>query len=275
VIVSRNQEGKPFAKVHMLVVRELTIGDKLSMRSGQKGVIGNIMEEEDMAHTSYGMAPDVIFNPHSLPSRMTINTPMEVLLAKVCAIKGVITDGTMFRKTNMPKVQAELEKLGFHSSGKEKLYNGMNGKAIDYAIFIGPVYYQRLQKFVSETIYAVSQGSTDALTRQPLDGKSSNGGMRVGEMEKDVLVSNGVPRFLSEKFFEHSDVFPLYNCRGCGKQAVVNHKIGRYKCSKCGDDADIAEVQSSWSSKTFVQEIQSMGVGMRMSLAPFQYEEHL
>ena len=274
VIVSRNQEGKPFAKVHLMIVRECTIGDKFSMRSGQKGVAGNIMDEEDMPFTEEGIVPDVIFNPHSLPSRMTINTLMEVVLAKVCALRGVVTDGTMFRKTDIPSVQRELEKLGFNPSGKERMYNGMSGKWIDYEIFIGPVYYQRLQKFVNETIYAVSQGSTDAITRQPLEGKSSNGGHRIGEMEKDVLVGNGLSRFLSEKFYDHSNGFKVYICRGCGKYAIVNHKLKRYKCKQCGDNADIAEVDSSWTAKLFIQEMRSMNIGVRPALTPYEYEEY-
>jgi DNA-directed RNA polymerase II subunit RPB2 len=274
VIVSRNQEGKPFVKVQLMIVRECTVGDKFSMRSGQKGVAGNIMDEEDMPFTESGIVPDVVFNPHSLPSRMTINTLMEILLAKVCALKGVVTDGTMFRKTDMPKVQKELGELGFNPSGKERMYNGMSGKWIDYEIFIGPVYYQRLQKFVNETIYAVSHGSTDAITRQPLEGKSSNGGLRIGEMEKDVLISNGLSRFLSEKFYDHSDGFKVYICRGCGKYATVNHKLKRYRCKQCGDNADIAEVDSSWTAKLFMQEMRSMNIGARPSLTPYEYESY-
>ena len=274
VIVSRNQEGKPFAKVQLMIIRECTIGDKFSMRSGQKGVAGNVMDEEDMPFTENGIVPDVIFNPHSLPSRMTINTLMEILLAKVCALKGVVTDGTMFRKTDMPKVQSELAELGFNPSGKERMYNGMNGKYIDYEIFIGPVYYQRLQKFVNEQIYAVSHGSTDAITRQPLDGKSSNGGLRAGEMEKDALISNGLSRFLSEKFYDHSNGYKVYICRGCGKYATVNHKLKRYKCKQCGDNSDIAEVDSSWTAKLFMQEMHSMNIGARPSLSPYEYEKH-
>jgi DNA-directed RNA polymerase beta subunit len=272
VIVSRNQEGKPFAKVQLLVIREVAIGDKFSQRSGQKGVVGLVMDEEDMPFTKNGMTPDIIFNPHSMPSRMTINTPMETLLAKLCAIQGTTTDGTIFRKTDMPSVQKELAKHGFNPSGKERMYNGMSGKWIDYEIFIGPVFYQRLQKFVSETIYAVSHGSTDAITRQPLDGKSSNGGLRVGEMEKDVLICNGLSRFLSEKFFDHSDGYKIYICRGCGKNAIVNHKLKKYQCKTCGDDADIAEVDSSWTSKLFMQELQGMNIGARPKLEPYTYE---
>lgn len=274
VIVSRNQEGKPFAKVQLMVIRECTVGDKFSMRSGQKGVAGLLMNEEDMPFTEDGIVPDIIFNPHSMPSRMTINTLMEVLLAKTCALKGVTTDGTMFRKTNMPEIQKELKSYGFNSSGKERMYNGMSGKWIDTEIFIGPVYYQRLQKFVSEQIYAVSHGSTDAITRQPLDGKSSNGGLRVGEMEKDVLISNGLSRFLSEKFYDHSDGFKTYICRGCGKYAIVNHRLKRYRCSRCDSNADIAEIDSSWTAKLLTQEMHSMNIGARPTLKPFEYESY-
>lgn len=274
VIVTRNQEGKPFAKVHLMIIRNVAIGDKFSMRSGQKGVAGMIMEEEDMPFTKTGMVPDFIFNPHSLPSRMTVNTLLEVVLAKVCALKGVSTDGTIFRKTNIPNVQAELKTLGFNSSGTERLYNGMTGKWIDCEIFIGPVYYQRLQKFVSETIHAVASGSTDVLTRQPLDGKSSNGGLRIGEMEKDVLIGNGVARFLSEKFFDHSDGFRVYICRGCGKYATANHKLQDYACKICKDDADIAEIDSSWSAKLFLQEVRTLNISVQTKLAPYRYESY-
>lgn len=273
-VISRNQEGKPFAKVQLLVIRDCSIGDKFSQRTGQKGVMGNTMPAEDMPFTASGIVPDIIFNPHSLPSRMTINTIMEVLMSKVCALKGTVTDGTIFKKTNMPKIQEELASYGFNPSGKERMYCGMTGKWIDYEIFIGPIYYQRLQKFVNETIYAVSHGSTDAITRQPLEGKSSNGGLRVGEMEKDILIGNGLSRFLSEKFYDHSDGFNVYICRGCGKYATVNHKLKRYKCKKCNDNADITEVASSWTSKTLFQEAHSMNIGIRPYLTPYEYETY-
>lgn len=248
------------------------MGDKFSMRSGQKGVVGLVMDEEDMPFTKEGFTPDVIFNPHSIPSRMTINTLMEVTLAKVCSLKGTTTDGTLFRKTNMPLIRKEMEKLGFNSSGKERLYNGMTGKWIDCQIFIGPVYYQRIQKFASKAVYAVSKGSTDAITRQPLEGKSNNGGLRIGEMEKDVLLSSGLSRFLSEKFYDHSDNFKVYICRGCGKYATVNHKLKLHNCKTCGNNSDISEIDSSWTSKLFMQEIHGMNIGARPRLTPYEYE---
>ncbi len=242
-----------------------------SMRSGQKGVAGNIMNEEDMPFSSNGMIPDVIFNPHSLPSRMTINTPMEMLIGKTFALKGKVTDGTIFRKTNIPEIQQELKKMGFNPAGTEQLYNGMTGKYIDYEIFVGVAFYQRLEKFVNETIYAVSRGSTDAVTRQPLDGKSSNGGLRIGEMETQALSCNGVSRFIAEKLFDHSDGFDVYICRRCGDPAIVNHDLKLYKCKTCGDNADIAKVPSSWATKLFMQELKSIGVGVKSHLKPYRF----
>ena len=273
VIVSRNQDGKLFAKVQLMIVREVVIGDKFSMRSGQKGVICLMANEEEMPFTASGFSPDVIFNPFSLPSRMTVNTVLEVLFAKVCAIKGITTDGTMFKHFNFDKIQDELKALGFNRSGVEKLYNGQNGKAIDYEIFIGPAYYQRLQKFANKQFQASSYGSTDAITRQPLQGKASNGGLRLGYMEKDAMSANGISRFLSEKMYDHSNRFKVYICRSCGGYSTVNIEQNRYKCNRCKDHAIIEEVDSSWTSKLFFQEIQTMNVGTKMELQEYKFEK--
>ena len=136
---------------------------------------------------------------------------------------------------------------------------------------MGPTYYQRLQKFVIDTVYSISQGPTDSMTRQPLVGKSSDGGIRIGEMERDVIAAHGSSKFLREKFFDHSDGFTEYICR-CGKSAVVNVRKNIYKCKYCKDNADIAAVPTSWSSKLFMQEMESMNVGIRRHLKPFTYE---
>jgi DNA-directed RNA polymerase beta subunit len=271
VVVSRNQDGKPFAKVQLAVVREVQVGDKFSQRTGQKGVCGYLMKEADMPFTADGITPDLIFNPHSLPSRMTINTIYEVITAKLSAAKCETTDGTFFRKSNIEVIRKELRELGMNEYGKEQLYNGMTGKKIDYQIFIGPMFYQRLQKFVAESIRAVSHGSTDALTRQPLSGKASNGGSRIGEMGKDILTANGLARFLSEKFVDHSDGFIVYICRGCGGFSIVNRKYSIYKCKTCGDNADIAEVDTKFAAKLFIQELRTMNIGFRPRLKPFTY----
>lgn len=146
------------------------------------------------------------------------------------------------------------------------MYNGITGEYIDAEIFIGPTYYQRLQKFTIDTMYSVANGPSDIITLQPLDGgKGSGGGLRIGEMERDVIVSHGAPRFLDEKFRNHSDGYTEYVCR-CGKSAVVNYEKGIYKCNYCKDNADIVAYPTTWSSKLFVQEMESMNVGIRLSL---------
>lgn len=274
VIVSRNQDGKLFAKIQLMIVREVVIGDKFSMRSGQKGVICLMADENEMPFTKQGFSPDVIFNPFSLPSRMTVNTILEVLFAKMCAVKGITTDGTIFKKFNFSKIQDELESHGFNRSGVERLYNGQNGKSIDYEIFIGPAYYQRLQKFANKQFQASSYGSTDAITRQPLQGKASNGGLRIGYMEKDSATSNGLSKFLAEKMYDHSNGFKVYICRNCGQFGIVNLKASKFKCNKCRDMAQIVEIDSSWTSKLFLQEIATMGVGTRLNLEKLKFQNY-
>lgn len=274
VIVSRNQEGKPFAKVQLMINHEPQIGDKFAQRNGQKGVLGNILKESNMPFTSSGMVPDIIFNPHSFPSRMTISSLMELLMGKIAANKAQLRDCTIFKKNNIESMIEELKQLGLNPYGRERLYCGINGKFIDTEIFIGPIYYQRIQKFASSQIYAVSHGSTDAITRQPLDGKSSHGGLRLGEMEKDVIIANGLCSFLSEKFFDHSDGFKIYACRGCGKFAIVNKRRNIYQCRQCKDNAFIAEIDSSWSAKLFIQELNSMNIGTQMKMKPYEFFEY-
>jgi DNA-directed RNA polymerase II subunit RPB2 len=271
VVVGRNQDGKPFVKVQFMVSRECEIGDKFATRAGQKGVVSNILNEEDMPFTESGIVPDIIFSPFSLPGRMTVNYIIEMLLAKLCALKGITTDGTTFSNLNIRAIQYELKALGHNSTGVEKMYNGMNGKMIECEIFIGPVFYQRLQKFSSKEITSSSQGSTDALTRQPVSGK--RGGQRIGYMEKDTLVGNGLARFITEKFYNHSDGFKIYICRGCGNQATVNVAQSIYSCKRCGDLADIAEIDSSWTSQMFMHELRSMNIGVMPFLQPYEYEK--
>lgn len=139
-------------------------------------------------------------------------------------------------------------------------------------IFIGPTYYQRLMKFTLDTIYSISAGPSDAITYQPLDGKSSGGGLRVGEMERDCLIAHGSSRFINEKYFSHSDSYTEYVCR-CGKTAVCNIAKGIYKCNYCKDNADIVAFPTSWSAKLFVHELESMNVGIKRLPEPFTYTE--
>lgn len=271
VVIAKNQEGRTFIKIKLAMTRRVIIGDKFAMRNGQKGVCSMIIREEDMPFTADGAIPDIIFNPFGLPSRMTINLLQEIGLAKPCAARGVTTDQTIFRKAQLKMISAELVAAGFHPNGVERLYCGSTGKYIDTMIFMGPGFYQRLQKFVDDTIYAASSGSSDPITRQPTPGKASNGSIKIGEMEKDVLMANGLSRFTHEKFYKHSSGYTMNLCRRCGEQAIVNHAQKIYRCKHCKSRADIVEVDSSWSSKLAQFEMSSMGIGIKRNIAPFTY----
>lgn len=268
VIVSRNQDGKAFAKVQLLILGDVQMGDKFSQRSGQKGVVGMLFDEESGPHTEDGIVPDIIFNPFSFPSRMTTSTLKEVIIAKVCALIGFTIDVSIFKKLDITYFMEKLGKLGYRTDGCERMYVGRTGKWIDTRIFTGPMYYQRLQKFPDDTIYAVSHGSSDVVSRQPLEGKSSNGGLRIGEMAKDCIEGDGNNRFLAEKMFSHSNYHKRYVCRGCGYPPIVNAKKDIYICKRCGDNADIAWIHSSWVSKLLFQELNGMNIGTQIKLEP-------
>jgi DNA-directed RNA polymerase II subunit RPB2 len=202
---------------------------------------------------------------------MTIGQLYESQVGNWCAMKGTHTDATVFKKIDIESIGDELESMGLHRHGYHRLYSGITGEYIDALIFMGPTYYQRLQKFVTDTVYSISQGPTDSLTHQQLDGKTAQGGIRIGEMERDCICARGASKFLSEKFFDHSDGFTEYVCR-CGKAAIVNVEKNIYKCKYCKDNADIVAVPTSWSSKLFMQEMETMNVGIRRHIAPFVYE---
>lgn len=243
-----------------------------SARSGQKGTIGLTLYDEDMPCTENGIKPSIIMNPHGLPSRMTIGQLIESLSGTLCAEKCAQVDATMFKKVDVESIAIELENLGLDRYGYQRLYSGITGEYIDCEIFMGPTYYQRLQKFTIDTQYATAKGASDILTYQPNDGKSSSGGLRLGEMELWALESHGGAKLMTEKLLSHSDGFTEYICKNCGKTAVVNQKENIYKCNYCKDNADIYAAPTSWSAKLFVQELESMNVGIRRKGDPYTYE---
>jgi DNA-directed RNA polymerase beta subunit len=242
-----------------------------SSRAGQKSTLGLSLRESDMPSTEDGIRPSIIINPHAIPSRMTCGQLIESLAGGLCAAKCTQTDATIFNKVDIESIATELEDLGLDRYGYRRLYNGITGEYIDAEIFMGPTYYQMLQKFTIDTIYAITNGPSDAITYQPLDGMGSGGGLRIGEMERDVIASHGASRFLAEKFFDHSDGFTEYVCR-CGKSAICNIEKGIYKCNYCKDNADIIGYNNSWSSKLFIHELETLGVGIRRVPEPFKYE---
>jgi len=266
----RDEIGKRIAKVALRKVRSVVVGDKFSSRSGQKGVCALLMKESDMPTTVDGIRPSMIFNPHGMPSRMTCAQLIESLMGNLCAIKGTNYDATMFKKVDIDTIANELEKYGYNKYGYDRLISGITGEYMDTLIFFGPTYYQRLQKFVTDAEYSVTNALTDVVTMQPLDGQGSGGGLKIGEMEKDVLVSHGASLTLNEKFSYHSDGYIEYICK-CGKAAIINHKYNIYKCNYCGDNADISAIPSSWTSKLFMQELESINIGVRRKPKPYQF----
>jgi DNA-directed RNA polymerase beta subunit len=273
VIVSKNEDGNRIVKVSYRKIRPLEVGDKMSSRSGQKGIAAMLMTEADMPFTTSGICPDIIFNPHGIPTRMTCSQLIESLLGNICAIRGAHYDGTIFKAVDFESFSEALVQYGFNKYGNERMISGITGEFIDTEIFFGPVFYQRLLKFVLDSEYAVKNAMTDAITHQPLDGMASNGGLRIGEMERDTLSSHGSSMFLREKFFNHSDGYTVYLCR-CGSHAIVNVAAGEYKCKKCGDLADIVAVKTSWTSKLFMQEMISCNIGVRQFIKPYNFSSH-
>ena len=261
-------------KTHIFYYRESMYSPPIwtgnSSRAGQKGICASLMDEANMPFTSTGIRPDLIFNPHGIPSRMTCSQLIESLVGNVCAIKGAFYDGTIFKSVDIESFAAELEQYGFNRYGYERMISGITGEYIDTMVFFGPTFYQRLQKFVADQEYSVRHALTDAITHQPLDGMASAGGLRLGEMERDALASHGVSMFIREKFFNHSDGYTDFIC-GCGRPAITNIKEKIFKCKSCKDNMNAIAVPTSWTSKLFIQEMSACNVGILRIPQPFQY----
>jgi DNA-directed RNA polymerase II subunit RPB2 len=246
-----------------------------SSRVGQKGVVSMIYKQSDMPFTESGIIPDIIMNPHSIPSRMTFGQLIEMAEGKISAHKGQIRDGTIFRKTDIELIRDELSELGFNRYGNERMYSGMTGEMMTAEIFIGPVYEQRLQKFVVDEKYVINQGQRELVTRQYMDGKVNRGGLRISELLKDGLLIHGSIRFLMEKFTNDCDLFHMYVCRICGKRAIVNEINNIYICQICKDFADIVKIKTRWSSNLFLHELEGMDVGIRLGIKNSSYDIEL
>lgn len=270
-----NSDSKNFAIVKYSSLRQLDLGSKFSSRAGQKGMTGSMYNFGKMPFTSSGIVPDLILSPMAIPSRMTINQMIEGLAAKICAWAGTYSDATAFKKIDLKAIGAKLREFGFSPYGTERMFCGMTGEWMDSHIFISPCYYQRLQKFAVDEVYAISTSKTCVITRQPIEGKASNGGLRIGEMEKDCIVSHGAGHFLMEKFRNDSDGFVIYLCRNCKRIPNVNEEENVYDCRTCkktGRAPDICKVNSCWSTKLFIQELESIGCGVKLTPAPFTYD---
>ena len=262
--VDRNGDGYSFCKVRVRTVRRPVIGDKFSSRHGQKGTIGNIIPECDMPFTASGLKPDIIINPHAIPSRMTIGQLKETLLGKVLVELGLFGDGTSFGDLSIDTIRKELVKLGYESNGNELMYNGLTGQQIETSIFIGPVFYQRLKHMVRDKQHSRSIGPMVNLTRQPAEGRSRDGGLRFGEMERDCMCSHGASRFTRGRLYDASDKYQVNVCKKCGMIAAYNDKLKIHTCRTCDNRVDFSYVEIPYACKLLFQELQTMNIAPRI-----------
>jgi DNA-directed RNA polymerase II subunit RPB2 len=262
--ISRNGDGYNVQKVRVRSLRLPSIGDKFSSRHGQKGTIGNIINEEDMPFTKNGLRPDIIINPHAIPSRMTIAQLKETLLGKALLELGLFGDGTCFEEFSMKPVFEQLAKQNYESKGNEIMYDGRSGEQIATEIFIGPTWYQRLKHMVIDKEHSRSQGPMVNLTRQPAEGRSRDGGLRIGEMERDCMASHGMSRFSKDRLYDVSDKYHIYVCKLCGIQAQFNDEEKIHNCPICKNKTTFSRVNIPFSCKLLFQELISMNIVPRI-----------
>jgi len=252
VIIYKNKDNLRTCKVRIRKNKIPEIGDKFSSRPGQKGVCGMVLEQHEMPFTKDGIVPDIIVNPHAIPSRMTINQLLEVVLGKSSCLGGFLGDATPFQNNDVRDYAKLMEKYGYEEWGNEVMYNGMTGDQMKTNIFIGPTYYQRLKMIVSDKMHSRSTGPKQQLTRQPVGGRANNGGGRIGEMERDSILSHGISSFLRESVMERSDKYTVQ----------VNENSGLIDYNE--ENKNIVNVQMPYSAKLLMQELQAMNIGPRI-----------
>ena len=262
---NRNGEGYSFAKVRVRQDRVPEIGDKFSSRHGQKGTCGMILEAKDMPQTASGIIPDIIINPHCIPSRMTIAQLMETLMGKVACEVGALGDGTPFNSVTVEGLAALLrDSLGMEPYGNEILYNGFTGRQMETNIFVGPVFYQRLRHCSADKLHSRASGPLVMLTRQPAEGRAREGGLRFGEMERDCVIAHGISEFTKERLMECSDAFRCFSCSDCGILAVANPTDSIWMCRGCGNTTNFSPIEIPYAYKLLIQELESMCIGSRI-----------
>jgi DNA-directed RNA polymerase II subunit RPB2 len=260
----KNSDGYPFVKVRVVSERVPEIGDKVSSRHGQKGTCGIILNEEDMPFTASGLRPDIIMNPHAVPSRMTIAQLMETMFGKVCSMTGNLGDGTPYSHLKIEDLRKHMISLGMHPYGNELLYNGQTGEMMEAEIFMGPTFYQRLKHMVKDKTHSRAKGPIVSLTRQPCEGRARDGGLRVGEMERDCMLSHGTAMFTKERLMDVSDPFSTGFCKNCGVLAVVNKEASLYECGTCGVRTEFQMKTIPYAMKLWTQELEAMHIVPRL-----------
>ena len=265
VMLTTDRQGFKLAKVKTRSIRIPQIGDKFASRHGQKGTIGMTYSQEDLPFTLEGITPDIIVNPHAIPSRMTIGHLIECLGSKVSALRGFESDATPFTDVTVDSISEDLHKLGYQKYGNEAVFNGFTGRKIDMMIFFGPTYYQRLKHMVEDKIFSRARGPLQILTRQPTEGRARNGGLRFGEMERDCMISHGAALFLKERLVDVSDKYRIHVCKNCGLIAQSDLNSQKFMCRLCNaTDSDIAQVYIPYACKLLFQELLAMHITPRI-----------
>ncbi|MEK6891207.1 MAG: DNA-directed RNA polymerase subunit B'' [Nanoarchaeota archaeon] len=269
VFLTLDEEGNKIIQVRTRDPRIPELGDKFSTAHGQKGVIGAIVSEEDIPFTSRGMKPDLIFNPHGIPGRMTVGYLLELISGKIGCIKGEIMNGTSFREVNVKELEDELKHLGFRYDGKETMYNAITGKMMESKIYIGDMYYLKLKYMVANKMHARASGKVTLLTRQPIEGRARGGALRLGEMEQQALVAHGASLLLKERY--DSDKVIIHICSRCGSLAIKDTLRNKTYCPVC-NSTEIEDVEVSYAFKLLAEELLGLHVATSFELKN-KYEE--
>ncbi|MBU3913256.1 MAG: DNA-directed RNA polymerase subunit B [Nanoarchaeota archaeon] len=263
VFITQDGEGNKVVQVRTRDQRIPEPGDKFSAPHGQKGVVGMIVPEEDIPFTSRGVKPDLMFNPHGIPGRMSVGYLLELVSGKVAAASGKIVDGTAFSDTNVELLESQLKELGFRFDGKETMYNGITGKMMTAKIFIGNMYYLKLKYMVANKMHARASGKVTMLTRQPIEGRSKGGALRLGEMEQQALVAHGASLLLKERY--DSDKVVVHICTKCGAMAIKDTIRNRIICPVCNSN-EIEPIEISYAFKLLLEELNSMHIATHFEL---------
>jgi len=262
VMLSETSGATKIVKVRVRSIMVPELGDKFASRHGQKGVVALIVNQEDMPFTREGIVPDLLLNPHSLPSRMTVGHMLEMLGVKAASLSGKHIDGTTFSVNGVEAMEdfgKTLEGYGFDKFGDEVLYDGRTGKKFASKVFMGVVYYHRLYHMTVNHLQVRSRGPVQILTRQPTEGKARGGGVRFGEMERDALVGHGASLLIKDRMLEQSDKTTIWICKDCGDIGYFNYIKNVAVCPMCGG-SNLEKVEISNAFKLLLYEINSLHI---------------